>query len=64
MNLTYKAKEFIINNAYDPNYGARPIRRYVQANVETLIAKNIIQGNINFGQIINIDVKDEKLDLV
>ena len=64
LNLTYKAKEFIINNAYDPNYGARPIRRYVQANVETLIAKNIIQGNINFGQIINIDVKDEKLDLV
>ena len=64
LNLTYKAKEFIINNAYDPNYGARPIRRYVQANVETLIAKNIIQGNINFGQIINIDVKDEKLDLI
>ena len=64
LNLTYKAKEFIINNAYDPNYGARPIRRYVQANVETLIAKNIIQGNIIFGQIINIDVKDEKLDLV
>ena len=64
LNLTYKAKEFIINNAYDPNYGARPIRRYVQANLETLIAKNIIQGNINFGQIINIDVKDEKLDLV
>ena len=64
LNLTYKAKEFIINNAYDPNYGARPIRRYVQANVETLIAKNIIQGNINFGQIFNIDVKDEKLDLV
>ena len=64
LNLTYKAKEFIINNAYDPNYGARPIRRYVQANVEILIAKNIIQGNINFGQIINIDVKDEKLDLV
>ena len=64
LNLNYKAKEFIINNAYDPNYGARPIRRYVQANVETLIAKNIIQGNINFGQIINIDVKDEKLDLV
>ena len=64
LNLTYKAKEFIINNAYDPNYGARPIRRYVQANVETLIAKNIIQGNINFGQIINIDVNDEKLDLV
>ena len=64
LNLTYKAKEFIINNAYDPNYGARPIRRYVQANVETLIAKNIIQGNINFGLIINIDVKDEKLDLV
>ena len=64
LNLTYKAKEFIINNAYDPNYGARPIRRYVQANVETLIAKNIIQGNINFGQIINIDVNDKKLDLV
>ena len=64
LNLTYKAKEYIIENSYDPNYGARPIRRYVQANVETLIAKNIIQGNINFGQIINIDVKDEKLDLI
>ena len=64
LNLTYKAKEYIIENSYDPNYGARPIRRYVQANIETLIAKNIIEGNINFGQIINIDVKNEKLDLV
>ena len=64
LNLTHRAKEYIIENSYDPNYGARPIRRYVQANIETLIAKNIIEGNINFGQIINIDVKNEKLEII
>ena len=64
LNLTDRAKDFIINESYDQNYGARPIRRYVSGTLETLIATNIIAGNIKVGSTINIDVKDEELVLM
>ena len=64
LNLTDRAKDFIINESYDQNYGARPIRRYVSGTLETLIATNIIAGNIKVGSTINIDVKDEELVLI
>ena len=64
LNLTDRAKDFIINESYDENYGARPIRRYVSGTLETLIATNIIAGNIKVGSTINIDVKNEELVLV
>ena len=64
LNLTDRAKDFIINEYYDQNYGARPIRRYVSGTLETLIATNIIAGNIKVGSTINIDVKDEELVLI
>ena len=64
LNLTDRAKDFIINESYDQNYGARPIRRYVSGTLETLIATNIIAGNIKVGSTINIDVKNEDLVLI
>ena len=62
-NITDKAKEFIVNASYDEKYGARPIKRYVQRNVETLIAEAIINDKISFGSTITIDVDSDKLIL-
>ncbi len=59
INLTSKAKEYIINNSYDERYGARPIKRYLSKNIETLIANNIISDNINFGDKLTIDVDND-----
>ena len=63
ISLTDTAKDFIINNSYDENFGARPIKRYVQRNVETLIANAIIADKIKYNSTILIDVQDEKLIL-
>lgn len=63
INVTDKAKEFIVNASYDEKYGARPIKRYVQRNVETLIAEAIINDKISFGSTITIDVDNDKLIL-
>ena len=59
INLTPEAKEYIINNSYDERYGARPIKRYLSKNIETLIANNIISDNINFGDNLTIDVDND-----
>jgi len=61
LNLTDKAKDFIIENGSDDMYGARPLKRYISRNIETLLAKEIIEDNIKFGKIVNIDIKDDKL---
>ncbi len=61
LDITDKAKEFIINNSFDEKYGARPIKRYVSRNVETLIANAIIEEKIKINSTITIDVKDDKL---
>lgn len=58
INLTKTAKDFIINNSYDENYGARPIKRYVGRNIESLIAKNIINDNIKYNSEITIDINN------
>jgi ATP-dependent Clp protease ATP-binding subunit ClpB len=63
IELTKEAKDYIINNSYDEKYGARPIKRYVSRNIETLIANNIINNNIKFGSTITIDIIDNKLTL-
>ena len=60
INITNNAKEYIINNSYDERYGARPIKRYVSRNIETLIANNIISNNINYGDKITIDVNNNE----
>lgn len=53
--LTDKAKEYIIDTSYDEAYGARPIRRFVQRNVETLLAEAIINDEVKYGSTITID---------
>lgn len=55
LSLTHRAKEFIAGAAYDPVYGARPLRRYLQQHVETPLAKDIIAGVIRDGQHISVD---------
>ena len=56
IKLTSAAKDYIVENGYDPMYGARPLRRYLQKTVETLSAKLILSGNVNAGDEIIIDV--------
>ena len=62
--ITPKAKEFIIENGYDEVYGARPLKRFIQANVETLIAKRIIAANPVPGTVFTVDVMDGDLAIV
>ena len=59
INLTDECKKHIVDNSYDSEYGARPIKRYVSRNIESLIANNIIEGNIKYNTTITIDVKDD-----
>ena len=56
IKLTSAAKDYIVENGYDPAYGARPLRRYLQKTVETLSAKLILSGNVDAGDEIIIDV--------
>ena len=60
IKLTDEAKKYIIDNSYDERYGARPIKRYVSKNIETLLANNIIEDNISFGEIITIDIRNNE----
>lgn len=61
VSLTEKAKTYIVNFGYDPVYGARPLKRFIQRNVETLIAKMIITGNIEPGTELKVDYDGTKL---
>ena len=59
--LTDKARDLIVEKAYDPVYGARPLKRYMQRTVETLAAKKILEGNIEEGDTITIDAAGDEL---
>ena len=61
IELTEKAKKFIIDNSYNPDFGARPIKRYVSRNLETLIANNIIMDKIKFNSKIIVDIENNNL---
>ena len=61
IELTDAATDLIIQKAYDPVYGARPLRRYMQRTVETIAAKKILEGNIREGDTITIDVSGDEL---
>ena len=58
IELTEAAKNQIVEGGYDPNYGARPLKRYLQKHVETLVAKLMLQGDIGAGEKIIIDSED------
>ena len=61
--LTPAAKQFIVDNAYDPEFGARPLRRYVQHTVETMLSKRILQGDLAAGATVTVDVENDSLVL-
>ena len=64
LELTEAAKNYIIEGGYDPTYGARPLKRYLQKHVETLAARMILSGDIRTEDVIVIDVLDGKLTAV
>ena len=61
LQLTDEAKSYIIDGGYDPVYGARPLKRFLQKNVETLAARMILSGNVQTEDTIVIGLKDGKL---
>ena len=61
IELTDEAKRYVCDNAYDVAFGARPLKRYLQKNVETLVAKVILEGKVNNNDIITIDANDVEL---
>ena len=61
IEISKEANDFIVDEAYDPAFGARPLKRYVQKHVETLAARLILEGNVDEGDTILIDVKDNQL---
>ena len=61
LQLSNKAKDYLINNGYDPVYGARPLKRFVQKKLETLIARKILERKIMPNSTINVDFKNNEL---
>ena len=64
IELTPEAKEFVIDGGYDPVYGARPLKRFIQKYVETLSAKLILGGNIRQGDVILLERSGDSLEAV
>ena len=61
LEMTEEAKDIIIERGYDPLYGARPLRRYLQSSVETLLARTILSGELHEGSTITVDVENGEL---
>ena len=61
--LTDAAKDAIVDASYDPQYGARPLRRYVQHTVETMLSKRLLRGDVIPGQTVTVDAVDGELTM-
>ncbi|MCR4771379.1 MAG: hypothetical protein K5855_03610, partial [Oscillospiraceae bacterium] len=61
LEISDEAKAMIIDQGFDPVYGARPLKRYLQSKVETLVAKKILSSELSAGSVIKVDVKDGQL---
>ncbi len=61
LDITPAAKDYIVDNGYDPIYGARPLKRFIQSNVETLLAKKILSDNVAPGTTLTVDVGENGL---
>ncbi len=59
--ITDKAKDFIIDHGYDPIYGARPLKRYLQSKVETLLARKMLESDLSAGSLLSVDVENGDL---
>jgi ATP-dependent Clp protease ATP-binding subunit ClpB len=64
LDLTEQARDFIAREAYDPVYGARPLRRYLQHNLETRLARELIRGTLQEGAKVTVDVENGTLTFV
>jgi ATP-dependent Clp protease ATP-binding subunit ClpB len=63
VEITEAARRFIAESGYDPVYGARPLRRYIQRELETRIGRALIAGDVPEGNVIRIDLKDHEIDV-
>ena len=63
IELTPEAKDYVVNEGYDPVYGARPLRRFLQQKLETLIARKIIAEDLQPGTTLVVQMQDGKLDI-
>ena len=64
IKLTDKAKKFVIDNGYDPSFGARPLKRFIQSSVENLVAKAVLEDKAKEGDEVTIDEKNDELVIV
>ena len=64
IKLTDKAKKFVIDNGYDPSFGARPLKRFIQSSVENLVAKAVLEDKAKEGDEVVIDEKNSELFIV
>ena len=62
IELTDAARDYVTEHGYDPQFGARPLRRFIQKNVETLVARIILEDKVQEGDTIMLDLKDDRLD--
>ena len=63
LEVTYEARKFIADSSFDPLYGARPMKRFVQSHVETLIAHTILASELSMGDTLVVDLEDGKLSV-
>ena len=63
LELTKNAKNYIIENGYNPMYGARPLKRFMQSTLETFLAKKILEGEVHPNDNIVIDYKDNNFKI-
>ncbi|MBQ4372356.1 MAG: hypothetical protein II803_08060, partial [Firmicutes bacterium] len=61
LDVTPAAKRFIIDSSYDPLYGARPLKRFIQSELETMLAGEILKGELSAGSAIKVDAADGRL---
>ncbi len=61
LELTEKAREFLVENGFDPNYGARPLKRFCSRTIETELSRMIIEDQVSFGMHLVIDTKDDQI---
>ena len=62
IKLTDAARDYVTEHGYDPQFGARPLRRFIQKNVETLVARIILEDKVEEGDTITLDLKGDRLD--
>ena len=61
LNVTEKAKDYIVSNGFDASFGARPLKRFIQDNVETLVAKKLLETDVKPNSTLTVNVKDNNI---